>query len=71
MIRNYAPDPVAPAVLDKILDNALRAPSAGFSQGWGFLVLDQPDEVSLFWASTSPDPGADNAWLRGCARRRC
>ncbi|MDQ3307345.1 MAG: nitroreductase family protein, partial [Actinomycetota bacterium] len=42
MVRNYTSDPVEPAVVERILDNALHAPSAGFSQGWGFLLLDTP-----------------------------
>ena len=45
MIREYADTPVDPAVVDRALANAVRAPSAGFSQGWAFLVLDQPDDV--------------------------
>ena len=41
MVRNYDPDrPVPPEVRERILANALRAPSAGFSQGWAFLVLE-------------------------------
>ena len=40
MVRSYAEDPVDAAVVDRALRNATRAPSAGFSQGWGFVVLD-------------------------------
>lgn len=65
MVRSYADRPVDPAALDRMLEHATRAPSAGFSQGWHFLVLDSPDDVRLFWAATSPDPDADNTWLRG------
>jgi nitroreductase len=70
MVRRYDPDrPVAPEVLDRMLANAVHAPSAGFSQGWAFLVLDRPDDVARFWAATTPE-GADGAaepsgWLRG------
>jgi nitroreductase len=41
MIRDYTDEPVDPATVDRALANAVRAPSAGFSQGWAFLVLDQ------------------------------
>lgn len=41
MVRNYRPDRVAPAVLERILDTARRGPSAGFSQGVHFLVLTE------------------------------
>ena len=37
MIRDYADEPVDPAFVDRALANAVRAPSAGFSQGWAFL----------------------------------
>ena len=40
MVRDYSDEPVDPAVIDLALANAVRAPSAGFSQGWAFLVLD-------------------------------
>jgi nitroreductase len=66
MVRNYSSRPVDPEVLDRILQNALHAPSAGFSQGWAFLVLDQPDDVARFWRSTAEDGlDAPDSWLRG------
>jgi len=50
-----------------MVHNAVRAPSAGFSQGWAFLVLDQPSEVEQFWEATTPEHKAirPDAWLRG------
>jgi len=43
MVRSYdLGRPVPAEVSDRIVGNGLRAPSAGFSQGWGFLVLDTP-----------------------------
>lgn len=39
MVRSYRPDPVDPAVVDRILEVALRAPSAGFSQPHRFVVV--------------------------------
>ncbi|GAB3775983.1 nitroreductase [Nocardioides ginsengisegetis] len=68
MIRNYAETPVDPAVVDRALDNATRAPSAGFSQGWGFLVLDTPDDVRRFWVATSDDVDQPDSWLAGMMR---
>jgi nitroreductase len=67
MVRSYAPDPVDPAVVDRMLSNATHAPSAGFSQGWGFLVLDAPDDLRRFWDVTTPPERAAAAdeWLRG------
>lgn len=39
MVRNYTDDPVDADVLNRILDRAQRAPSAGFSQGVSFVVV--------------------------------
>lgn len=42
MVRAYTADPVEPAALDRVLDAARRAPSAGFSQGQSFVVVTDP-----------------------------
>jgi nitroreductase len=71
MVRNYADRPVDPAIIDRALENATHAPSAGFSQGWGFLRLDTPADVSRFWAASTDDAaGAEepDAWLSGMMR---
>ena len=65
MVRRYAAERVDPAVVDRMLEHAQRAPNAGFSQGWAFLVLDTPDDVALFWESSGGDPETHNAWLDG------
>ena len=52
MVRTFDPRPVPPEVVDRILDNAVRAPSAGFTQGWAFLVLQGFDETERFWSAT-------------------
>ena len=65
MVRRYDDRAVDPAVVDRMLEHAIRAPSAGFSQGWAFLRLDTADDVARFWRATSPDPDSDSAWLDG------
>ncbi|WP_166391319.1 nitroreductase family protein [Nocardioides ochotonae] len=65
MVRRYDPTPVDPAVVDRALAHATRAPSAGFTQGWGFLVLDTPADVGRFWAATAEDTGSPDSWLAG------
>jgi nitroreductase len=54
MVRNFAPQPVDPDVLDRLLDLARRAPSAGNTQGCEFVVLEGPDETARFWDVTFP-----------------
>ncbi len=39
MVRNYTDQPVGSDALDRIVDAAIHAPSAGFSQGQRFVVV--------------------------------
>jgi nitroreductase len=60
MIRRFEQRPIPADVLDGILDIARRGPSAGFSQGLEFLVLDTPQTVAAFWEITrDPEFGWD------------
>ncbi len=54
MCRDFDGRPIAAGILDMLIDQARRAPSAGFSQGTGFLVLDEPRERDRFWEVTLP-----------------
>jgi len=49
MVRSFEDRPLPRDVVDRILANAQRAPSAGFSQGWAFLVLEAPDQRMRYW----------------------
>ena len=49
MIRHYSGRALAPEVVERVLASALRAPSAGFSQGWAFLALTEPADCGRFW----------------------
>lgn len=69
MVRNYDPDrPVPPELVERLLEHAVRAPSAGFAQGWGFLVLETPDDRERFWAAATPARGGRDRWLAGMRR---
>jgi nitroreductase len=62
MIRSYDPDrPVGRDQLEAMLDLAIRAPSAGHTQGWAILVLDDITTRSRFWEVTGD--GTPDAWL--------
>ncbi len=66
MVRRYEEGrPVPDDVLRRCLENALRAPSAGFSQGWNFLVLRSDEERERFWSATTEPDAPDDPWLRG------
>ncbi|AKT52021.1 nitroreductase family protein [Arsenicicoccus sp. oral taxon 190] len=65
MHRRFDPDrPVDVAVVRRALQAATRAPSAGFAQGWDFVVLMDPADVQRYWGTTRR-PGPPDAWLRG------
>jgi nitroreductase len=64
MVRNYDPSRgVSPDIVRKLLEYAIHAPSAGFSQGWHFLVLTSADERAAFWEATAADE--TDSWLAG------
>jgi len=54
MVRSFERRALEPATIERIVRNALRAPSAGFSQGWGFLVLREPGETARYWDAVGP-----------------
>jgi nitroreductase len=63
MVRRFVADrPVAAGDVERVLDAALRAPSAGHTQGVTLLVLDTPEQLADYWRVTGGD--ADDAWVR-------
>jgi nitroreductase len=50
MVRNFDDTPVATEVVDRLLDLARRGPTAGYSQGVDFIVLQGAEETARFWA---------------------
>ena len=43
-MRRFKPDPVPEAVITRILDAAIRAPSAGNAQNWAFVVVRDAEQ---------------------------
>jgi nitroreductase len=56
MVRQFTADPVPQESINRMLANAVRGPSAGFSQGQAFLVLTGAD-LQRFWAIPNEAPG--------------
>lgn len=54
MVRAFTAAPVPPALVDGLIDVARRAPSAGNSQPWSFLVLDDDHDRARYWDTTLP-----------------
>jgi nitroreductase len=62
MVRSFEPRALPREVVERILSNAQRAPSAGFSQGWGFLVLEGEADTRRYWDGVGPDDRASFSW---------
>ncbi|HEX8967393.1 MAG TPA: nitroreductase family protein [Chloroflexota bacterium] len=54
MVRSFQPRDLPPRLVERLLRNAQRAPSAGFSQGWAFLVLEGRDQTRTYWDAVGP-----------------
>jgi nitroreductase len=68
MVRDYDPDrPVPDELRERLLEHAIRAPSAGFSQGWAFLTLDAAEDRARFWQATTGE-GPPDPWLTRMSR---
>ena len=62
MVRHYTDQPVSPAEVDALVGAGLRAPSAGFTQGFRLLVLTDAADRERLWEATDwlpPDPQRD------------
>ncbi|MBV9581622.1 MAG: nitroreductase family protein [Chloroflexi bacterium] len=62
MVRSFEPRPLPRDVVERIVRNAQRAPSAGFSQGWAFLVLDGSQQTRTYWDAVGPTDAAAFRW---------
>ena len=53
MVRTFQDGPLDSAVVERILDHGRRGPSAGFAQGFAFLVFEGHEETRRFWEAAS------------------
>jgi nitroreductase len=68
MVRHFMEDPVAPEVIDRILDLARHAPSAGFTQGQSFIVVTRPDlkqEIARLCGEEDYVESGYHPWISG------
>jgi nitroreductase len=63
MVRSFSSDGVDPRVVDRLIDDALRSPTAGNTGGTAWVILEGPEETATYWDATT-----DEEW-RGTARR--
>ena len=58
MTRSFTDEAVPAALLDDLVDLASRAPSAGKTQGWHLVVLEDA-QTERFWRHAFPVPGRE------------
>lgn len=54
MVRHFTEEPIEHEVVERILDAGLRAPSAGYSQGYALLTIETQSDRERLWATHSP-----------------
>jgi nitroreductase len=55
MVRSFSTEPVDPAIVDRLLRDALRSPTAGNSRGTAWVVLQGPEETSVYFDTTTDE----------------
>ena len=56
MTRAFRPDPVPAGTAERVVAAALRAPSAGNTDGWAFVALEGPEQTARYWDVSLPAP---------------
>jgi nitroreductase len=57
MVRSFSTEPVPHSVVDRMLQAALRSPTAGNTPGTAWVVLEGPDQTATYFDATT-----DEAW---------
>jgi nitroreductase len=63
MVRAFTNHPLPAGAVERLVDLARRAPSAGHSQGWAFVALQGAEETARYWdAALPPERRDDFRW---------
>lgn len=62
MVRDFEDRAIEADIVERILTNSLRGPSAGFTQGVDLLVLEGRAETSRFWVASIAEDAAHSRW---------
>jgi nitroreductase len=69
-LRRLKPDPVPEEIINRILDAAIRAPSAGNTQNWAFIVVrDGEQRADWAWSTARPPTSRAKCTRRAVGRR--
>jgi nitroreductase len=63
MVRSFSDEPLDEAIVTRILSDALRSPTAGNTGGTAWVVLEGPEQTSVYFEATT-----DEAWRRRSPR---
>jgi nitroreductase len=66
MVRHFSSDPVSKDVVDRMLELAQHAPSAGFSQGSAYIVVTNPElkkELARLQGEEDYKVGGFHGWI--------
>ena len=63
MVRSFSPEPLDPVVVERILLDALRSPTAGNTGGTAWVVLEGSEQTALYFDATT-----DEAWRSASSR---
>jgi len=66
MVRHFSSDPVSKETIDRMLELAQHAPSAGFSQGSAYVVITDPDlkkKVARLQGEENYRSGGFHPWI--------
>ena len=55
MVRSFSAELVDPVIVDRILMDALRSPTAGNSEGTAWVVLEGPEQTDIYWEAATDD----------------
>jgi nitroreductase len=70
MVRSFSAEPLGRDEVDRILQTALRAPTAGNTQGTAWIVLEGPDQTAAYFDATTDEVwrARHKEWAHGLAR---
>jgi len=59
MVRSFSPEKLDRTVLDRLIQAALRSPTAGNTGGTAWVVLEGPEETGVYWDATTDEVWRD------------
>ena len=70
MVRSFSSDPLDPALVDRLVDAALRSPTAGNTAGTTWVVLEGPAQTAVYFDATTDVAwrAAHHGWSDGLRR---